>query len=167
MQYGYLGAENQAIRVEIGSGGNKLLWGYDNASPLYRVQVTNDAAGAQVVHFLQPPKDEAHWPLAQQVIELLPWSAVLPNGQKIAETSGGFLAKVTAAYDPNTQTIKLAPRCQRPSALPGRAAPTRRVSARQRKATSTCACGTGPRTSRRLLRSHSPPGSRWNWREPA
>ena len=105
-QDGYLGAENQAIRVEIG-GGNNVLWGYDNASPLYRVQVTNDSAGAQVVHFLQPPKDEAHWPLAQQAIELLPWSAVLPNGQKIAETSGGFSAKVAASYDPNTQDIKL------------------------------------------------------------
>ncbi len=37
VQSGYLGAENQAIRIEIGSGGNTLLWGYDNASPLYRV----------------------------------------------------------------------------------------------------------------------------------
>jgi Family of unknown function (DUF6519) len=106
-QDGYLGAENQAIRVEIGSGGSTIFWGYDNASPFYRVQVTNDAAGAQVIHFLQPPKDEAHWPLAQQTIELLPWSAVLPNGQKIAETSGGFPAKVTASYDPDTRNIKL------------------------------------------------------------
>jgi Family of unknown function (DUF6519) len=107
-QNGFLGAENQAIRVEIGSGGDKLLWGFDNASPLYRVQVTTEA-GVQVIRFLQPPKDEAHWPLSQQTIELLPWSAVLPNGQKVAETTGGFLAKVAASYDPNTQTITTTP----------------------------------------------------------
>lgn len=105
---GYLGAENQAIRVEIGSGGNKLLWSYDNASPLYRVRVTTEA-GAQVIRFLQPPKDEAHWPLSQQTVELLPWSAVLPNGQKVAETTGGFLAKVAASYDPDAQTITTTP----------------------------------------------------------
>jgi hypothetical protein len=109
VQSGYLGAENQAIRVEVGSGGNTLRWGFDNASPLYRVVVTTDAAGAPVVQFLQPPRDEAHWPLAQQVVELLPWSAVLPNGEKVADTDNGFLAKVTAAYDPATQTIKVTP----------------------------------------------------------
>lgn len=106
-QTGYLGAENQAIRVEIGSGGNTLLWGYDNASPLYRVQVTKDAQGAEAIHFLTTPKDEVHWPLAQQIVELLPWSAVLPNKEKVAETSGGFLTTVSASYDPNAQTIKL------------------------------------------------------------
>jgi len=107
-QLGYLGAENQAIRVEIGAG-NTFLWGYDNASPLYRVQVTTDTSGAQVIHFLSRPKDEQHWPLAQQIVELLPWSAVLPNGQKVADTSGGFLARVSASYDPNTQNIKITP----------------------------------------------------------
>ncbi len=45
--------------------------------------------GAQVIHFLQPPKDEAHWPLAQQMVELLPWSAVLPNGEKVADRAAG------------------------------------------------------------------------------
>ena len=109
VQSGYLGAENQAIRVEIGSAPNKVLWGFDNGSPLYRVTVTTDSSGAQVIHFEQPPKDEAHWPLAQQVVELLPWSAVLPNGEKVADTSGGWLAKVAQAYDPNTQTIKVLP----------------------------------------------------------
>jgi hypothetical protein len=107
-QLGYLGAENQAIRVELGAG-NTFLWGYDNASPLYRVQVTTDPSGTQVIHFLSQPKDEQHWPLAQQIVELLPWSAVLPNGTKVAETSAGFLARVSASYDPNTQNIQITP----------------------------------------------------------
>jgi len=107
-QSGYLGAENQAIRVEIGSDSSSLLWSYDNASPLYRVQVTNDPQGRQIIHFLTIPKDEAHWPLAQQVVELLPWSAALPNNEKVADLTGGFLSKVTASYDPNSQNIELA-----------------------------------------------------------
>jgi hypothetical protein len=107
-QAGYLGAENQAIRVEIGSGGGKLLWSYDNASPVYRVRVTTEG-GAQVIRFLQPPKDEAHWPVSGQSVELLPWSAVLPNGEKVAETTGGFLAKVATSYDTTTQTITTTP----------------------------------------------------------
>jgi hypothetical protein len=36
---GFLGAENQAIRVQL-TATNRFIWGYDNASPLYRVQVT-------------------------------------------------------------------------------------------------------------------------------
>ena len=107
-QNGYLGAENQAIRVEIGSGGNKLLWSYDNASPLYRVRLVTEG-GVPKIRFLQPPKDEAHWPVSQQTVELLPWSAVLPNKEKVAETGGGFLAKVAASYDPDAQTITTTP----------------------------------------------------------
>ncbi|WP_433796239.1 DUF6519 domain-containing protein [Actinoplanes sp. CA-252034] len=107
-QDGYLGAENQAIRVEIGGNGDRLLWSYDNASPLYRVRV-NNVAGVQRIRFLQPPKDEAHWPLAQQTVELLPWSAVLPNGQKVAGTHGGHLARVTASYDPADQSVAVTP----------------------------------------------------------
>jgi hypothetical protein len=112
LRIGYLpntapAAENQALRVEIGTAPNTLIWGYDNASQLYRVNLTTDGSGAQVIQFQQPPHDEAHWPLAQQIVELLPWSAVLPNGEKIAEHSGGFLSKVTKAYDPNDKTIKI------------------------------------------------------------
>lgn len=107
-QGGYLGAENQAIRVEIRSN-NTFVWGYDNASPLYRVQVTTDESGQPVVHFLQAPRDQNHWPLSHQIVELLPWSAVLPNGEKVAEVAGGMLAAVTASYDPDTKNIAVTP----------------------------------------------------------
>jgi hypothetical protein len=95
---GYLGAENQAIRVQI-VGTNQFTWGFDNAAPLYRVQLGVDA-GAQRrrITMVTLPKDTAHWPLVGQTVELLPWSAVLANGQKIASTRG-HLAKVTASYD--------------------------------------------------------------------
>ena len=43
---GYLGAENQAIRVQMVDA-THYTWGFDNAAPLYRVQVT--AKGGQLV----------------------------------------------------------------------------------------------------------------------
>ena len=78
---GYLGAENQAIRVQLVDDSH-LTWGFDNAAPLYRVQV---AADRQTVTMLTEPKDQAHWPLAEQTVEILPWTAVLPNNEKVAE----------------------------------------------------------------------------------
>lgn len=101
---GYLGAENQAIRVQI-VGTNQFTWGFDNAAPLYRVQLGVDSAGQRRrITMKTLPKDQAHWPLIGQTVELLPWSAVLPNGQKIAELHG-HLATVTANYNPDTQTF--------------------------------------------------------------
>jgi hypothetical protein len=99
---GYLGAENQAIRVQLTDTGH-FTWGFDNAAPLYRVTVSADG---KTVHMITEPKDQYHWPLAQQVIEILPWSAVLPNGEKVAEISG-HLTKVEASYDPDTGNFTL------------------------------------------------------------
>jgi hypothetical protein len=94
---GYLGAENQAIRVQLVDISN-LTWGFDNAAPLYRVKVGSDR---QTVTMDTEPKDEAHTPVAGQVVEILPPGAKLPNGQMLAEMTG-TLAKVTASYDPDT-----------------------------------------------------------------
>jgi hypothetical protein len=107
---GYLGAENQAIRVQV-VGPNQFTWGFDNAAPLYRVQLGVDTqAQRRRITMLTLPKDQAHWPLAGQTVELLPWSAVLANGQKISELHG-HLAKVTTSYngDDNFFDIDVAP----------------------------------------------------------
>lgn len=101
---GYLGADNQAIRVQLVDGAS-FTWGFDNAAPLYRVQIGNNANGQKrKITLLTEPKDQAHWPVAGQVIELLPWSAVLPNMEKTAEVSG-FLAKVDTSYDPDSKEL--------------------------------------------------------------
>src|SRR5207249_3001830 len=103
---GYLGAENQAIRVQIVDN-NQFVWGFDNGAPLYRVQLLYDSAGVlSQIHMLTVPKDQAHYPLEGQVIELLPWSALLSNGQKNAELSG-FMAKVDGGYNPDTQDLHI------------------------------------------------------------
>ena len=101
---GYLGAENQAIRVQLVSG-TEFTWGFDNAAPLYRVQLANDDAGvARRIVMLTEPADQAHWPLSGQVVELLPWSAALVNNQKLSEMHG-HLAKVNGSYNPNNKTF--------------------------------------------------------------
>jgi hypothetical protein len=105
---GYLGAENQAIRVQIVTP-TTYTWGYDNASPLYRVQVAQVLkSGVMVtqVTLLTEPKDAVHWPLKGQIVEILPWSAALPNGEVLAELNG-LLARVTATYNPDDQTLEI------------------------------------------------------------
>jgi hypothetical protein len=104
---GYLGAENQAIRVQLVDAGH-FVWGFDNAAPLYRVEVETDAQNdRRVIHMLTEPRDQAHWPLVDQWVELLPWSAALPNGETVAERSG-HLARVDGSYNPDTQRFTLA-----------------------------------------------------------
>ncbi len=101
-----MGAENQAIRVQI-VGANQFTWGFDNGAPLYRVKLLPDSTGAlRRIHLLTVPKDQAHYPLEGQVVELLPWSALLSNGQKNAELSG-FMAKVDGGYNPDTQDLHI------------------------------------------------------------
>ncbi|MGH8474038.1 MAG: hypothetical protein ACREVJ_16680, partial [Gammaproteobacteria bacterium] len=100
---GFLGAENQAIRVQL-TATNRFIWGYDNASPFYRVQVEE---GQPVkITFLTLPRDQAAQPLKGQAVEILPWSAFLPNQEKVAELQG-HLATVTTSFDPEEKTITL------------------------------------------------------------
>ncbi|WMS87818.1 DUF6519 domain-containing protein [Pleionea litopenaei] len=100
---GYLGAENQAIRVQLVDESH-LTWGFDNAAPLYRVEVDVDR---RTLRLMTPPKDQMQWPSADQVVEILPWCAVLPNNQKLAEHSG-HLTRVSTSYNPDTGAIEIA-----------------------------------------------------------
>ncbi|MEX0762674.1 MAG: DUF6519 domain-containing protein [Dehalococcoidia bacterium] len=99
---GYLGAENQAIRVQVVAPG-LLTWGFDNGSALYRVRLSADRS---TVTFETESKDQAHWPLAGDVVELLPWSAVLSNGEKLAEHQG-HLTKLASSYNPDDSEVTL------------------------------------------------------------
>jgi Family of unknown function (DUF6519) len=99
---GYLGAENQAIRVELVDA-THFTWGFDNASPLYRATLGADRT---TITLQSEPRDQAHWPRAGQIVELLPWSAVLSNGEKVASLRG-HLARVASSWDPDTRQLKL------------------------------------------------------------
>ncbi|NOG51782.1 MAG: hypothetical protein HND48_21885 [Chloroflexi bacterium] len=94
---GYLGAENQAIRVQLVDA-DHLTWGYDNASPLYRVSLSADRTQ---VTLITPPRDTYSMPVVGRVIEILPWAAVLPNGEKTADWPAIF-SRITAV-DPSDE----------------------------------------------------------------
>jgi hypothetical protein len=100
---GYLGAENQTIRVQLRER-NQLTWGFDNAAPVYRAIVTG--ADRTVIQLQTDPRDEVHSPTAGQIVEILPWSAVLSNHEKLAEETG-HLARVATSYDPTTHELVL------------------------------------------------------------
>lgn len=107
---GYLGAENQAIRVQL-SAGNRFLWAYDNGEPFYRVQVSDSTPsgdGSIEITFLNPPRDPVLFPLQGAVVEILPWGSRLANLEKAAETHGQ-LARVTESYNPGDDTLRIAP----------------------------------------------------------
>jgi hypothetical protein len=85
---GFLGARNETIRVGITAPG-EFVWSTDAA--LYRVQVTDDVNGdRRRLVFLNEPRDAFAFPLAGQTLELLPWSAILSNGEKSAAPVGRF-----------------------------------------------------------------------------
>jgi hypothetical protein len=105
MAGGFLGAENQTIRVQA-VGPDRYTWGYDNAAPLYRALLKSDAGARVRLELLTPPADAVHWPRAGQVIELLPWSAAQANGERVADLTG-HLTKVSTTYDPDTQELTI------------------------------------------------------------
>lgn len=109
---GYLGADNQTIRVQLTTP-ERFIWSYDNASPLYRVQVSDIIDPAvtngerRLITFLTLPRDQEAQPLAGQAVEIIPWGAVLPNQEKVAEFQGQFFT-VVSNYDPMDNSLRLA-----------------------------------------------------------
>ena len=109
---GYLGADNQTIRVQL-TATDRFIWSYDNAAPIYRVQVENIPdvpAGVdgtrRKIRFLTLPRDQAAQPLAGQAVEIIPWHALLPNGEKVAEFQGEFLT-VETSFDPEDSSLTI------------------------------------------------------------
>ncbi|HYP62823.1 MAG TPA: DUF6519 domain-containing protein [Acidocella sp.] len=97
---GYLGADNQMIRVAIAgfdnmAGTGTLVWGYDNASFLYRATPAN---GGNIVTLLSDPLDPDHTPQANQAVELLLCTEDLGDGDPAHSAAGGnFIAAAVGA----------------------------------------------------------------------
>jgi hypothetical protein len=104
------GRENQAIRVQL-TAFNRFIWGYDNASPLYRVQVSRED-GLNQIKFLTLPRDEFAQPKASQAVEILPWGAILPNQEKVADSVDTW---------PRSKPVTILTRARSRSASPCRA----------------------------------------------
>jgi hypothetical protein len=109
-QGGYLGAENQLIRVQIASvaesGAPTLVWGFDNAYFLYRVTpVSVDETGnTTTLKLASAPVDSFHQPAKNQAVEVLEAAAQLTATDYLAATSG-VVTTVATAYDPDTQQV--------------------------------------------------------------
>ncbi|HEX2047681.1 MAG TPA: DUF6519 domain-containing protein [Acidimicrobiales bacterium] len=109
-QNGYLGADNQLIRVQIASWDEAnhrgtLLWGFDGASFLYRVTVVNP----NLVRLLSRPPDDAHQPRPNQAVEVLRTAARLSPAEpgNVVASPTGAVFTLTGAYVPDTQQVAL------------------------------------------------------------
>ena len=104
---GFLGAENQLIRVAIKDAGH-LVWAYDNGSAIHRVDAppsNSDAPPSSSLVLTNPPLDELRRPRAPQLAEIARAAGELPNGESFAEPFGTFIA--VKSYDPDSRTLVL------------------------------------------------------------
>ena len=113
---GYLGADNQLIRVQISapSGAQPtLVWGYDNASFLYRI--TSISPDGATLTLASDPPDAFHTPQGGQIVEILTTGSVIaaepdetdPTGVRqivrVAAASIGEFHDLAQPYGPTTQ----------------------------------------------------------------
>lgn len=107
-QGGYLGPNNQLIRVQIAGldedGVPMLVWGYDNASFLYRLSSSVISPSHTTLRLASPPVDDYHQPREHQVVELLRSASPLTDGDYIA-AAVGMVVRVSTAYDPDSREV--------------------------------------------------------------
>ncbi len=113
---GYLGADNQMVRVTVtdytpasgqAGGAGKLMWGWNNASLLYRAQAPGAAAtGATstTLTLITVPVDQEHAPQTGSWVEILPAEIDLTGGNYVAAPEGLFF-KVTSGYVADSQAL--------------------------------------------------------------
>jgi hypothetical protein len=111
-QSGYLGADNQLIRVQISAYNpatqtGRLLWGWHNASTLYRCTPKS----ATTVELARRPIAPEFAPATNQAVQLLMPAADLGEGA-IASALVGHVATLMAPYQPDTRMVTL------PAAMP-------------------------------------------------
>ncbi len=115
---GYLGSENQLIRVMVAGalsqppGQNQstpptVVWGFDDASFLYRVQgiAYDSASGRATLTLATLPVDSYHRPIPGQVVELLRDAVALTPNDYIASPTG-VLANVVS-YESGQLTVAI------------------------------------------------------------
>jgi Family of unknown function (DUF6519) len=112
-QGGYLGADNQLVCVTVASLGSSptLLWGWNNASFLYRATVVNSTAASPVLQLSPAPVDAAHSPQPGQVVEILQTTTVLgdpADGNYVAAQQGLLVTLGPGTvYDSTTKQLTL------------------------------------------------------------
>jgi hypothetical protein len=105
---GYLGADNQLIRLAVVSYNlsrrrGRLVWGFDNSSTLYRASTTD----GQVLTLEGDPIDSDHAPRMGQAVEVLQTRKRFDHGDVVAADSG-LVTKVAQPYNSDLRTVQLA-----------------------------------------------------------
>lgn len=105
---GYLGADNQLIRVSVitydpVSRRGQIVWGYDNASTMYRVSTSN----GRMFTLQADPIDSDHAPRQGQAVEILRTRSRLGQGDVIA-ADAGRVSLVDLPYDPDLRHMRIA-----------------------------------------------------------
>ena len=109
---GYLGAENQMIRVMVTgvdtSGAPTIVWGFDDASFLYRVHAAayDPGSGTTSVTLASAPPDSYHFPVLGQAVELLRDAVQLTAADYIASPAG-FVSTLTAGFAPASMSLAM------------------------------------------------------------
>jgi hypothetical protein len=107
-QGGYLGPNNQLIRVQVArvddDGVPVLVWGYDNASFLYRLSSSAISGSRTILRLAAAPVDAYHQPREHQVVEVLRGAALLGAGDCVASATGR-VTRVALAYDPDSREV--------------------------------------------------------------
>jgi hypothetical protein len=109
VQGGYLGADNQLIRVQITAVDDKtktgrFVWGYNDASFLSRIKVVDP----QTIELTAAPIDSYHTPGVNRAMEILRSAVNLLDDNYIAAHSG-FVTTPSQAYVPETRRLALPP----------------------------------------------------------
>lgn len=118
---GYLGAENQMIRVMVAeadtSGVPVIVWGFDDASFLYRLLAAtyDSVSGNTTLTLASAPVDSYHYPAAGQAVEVLRDAAQLTatqpvqlDGTDYIASAAGYVSSLTQAYDPTQMQLVVA-----------------------------------------------------------
>jgi hypothetical protein len=118
MTGGYLGAENQMIRVMVASadtsGVPTIVWGFDDASFLYRIQAAtyDPGSGNTTLTLATAPVDSYHIPVAGQAVEVLRDAAQLTatspvqlQGTDFIASPAGVVTLLTSSYDPDLRQL--------------------------------------------------------------
>lgn len=105
---GYLGPNNQLLRIQIArvdhDGVPVLVWGYDNASFLYRLSSSVVSASRTILRLAAAPVDAYHQPREHQVVEVLRGAALLGPDACVA-AAVGQVSRVAVAYDPDSREV--------------------------------------------------------------
>lgn len=115
---GYLGAENQMIRVMVtgadASGVPHIVWGFDDASFLYRITSAISDSGSTTLTLASAPADSYQIPVVGQYVEVLRDAAQLTAtnpvqlvGTDYIASATGVVTQVTSPYDPTSRQLVL------------------------------------------------------------